>query len=58
MPLAGEPAVQGYLERMEMALKEQFGGNFVELRVRASIISLAERQPLAAVRRTIVEPAR
>lgn len=58
MPLAGEPAVQGYLDRMEMALKEQFGGNFVELRVRASVISLAERQPLAAVRRAIADDAR
>jgi hypothetical protein len=57
MPLAGGPAVQGYLDRMEMALKEQFGGNFQELRVRASIISLAEREPLAAVRRAIAGTA-
>jgi hypothetical protein len=58
MPLAGEPAVQGYLDRMEMSLKEQFGGNFVELRVRASVISLADDQPLAAVRRAITDSAR
>ena len=58
MPLAGEPAVQGYLDRMEIALKEQFGRSFVELRVRASVISLVDRAPLAAVRRAIADETR
>ena len=53
MPLASDTAVRGYLERMEMALKDRFGGDFESLRVRPYVISLEQHDPLAVLGRIV-----
>ena len=53
MPLASELAVRGYLERMEAALKDRFGGDFEKLRVRPYVISLEQHEPLAVLGRIV-----
>lgn len=53
MPLASDTAVRGYLERMEMALKDRFGGDFETLRVRPYVISLEQHDPLAVLGRIL-----
>ena len=53
MPLASELAVRGYLERMEAALKDRFGGDFETLRVRPYVISLQQHEPLAVLGRIV-----
>ncbi|MGZ5091638.1 MAG: PelD GGDEF domain-containing protein [Burkholderiales bacterium] len=57
MPLASEAAVRGYLERMEVALRERFGGSFEALRVRPYVISLEQHDPLAVLGRIVTEDA-
>lgn len=58
MPLASDLAVRGYLERMEGALKDRFGGDFEALRVRPYVISLEQHDPLAVLGRIVTgEPA-
>lgn len=53
MPLSSETAVRGYLERMEGALKERFGGDFEQLHVRPYVISLEQHDPLAVLGRVV-----
>ena len=53
MPLASELAVRGYLERMEAALKDRFGGDFETLRVRPYVISLQQHEPLGVLGRIV-----
>jgi hypothetical protein len=53
MPLASDIAVRGYLERMEGALKERFGGDFETLHVRPYVISMEQHDPLAVLGRII-----
>jgi hypothetical protein len=53
MPLASDVAVRGYLERMEAALRERFGGDFELLRVRPYVISLEQHDPLAVLGRIV-----
>ena len=55
MPLASEAAVHGYLERMEAALRERFGGDFEALRVRPYVISMGRFDPLAVLGRVVSE---
>lgn len=57
MPLASETAVRGYLERMEAALKDRFGGDFEQLRVRPYVISLEQHDPLAVLGRIVAGEA-
>lgn len=57
MPLASETAVRGYLERMEAALKDRFGGDFERLRVRPYVISLEQHDPLAVLGRIVTGEA-
>jgi hypothetical protein len=53
MPLASDTAVRGYLERMEGALKDRFGGDFQSLHVRPYVISLEQHDPLAVLGRVV-----
>ncbi|MGZ8209290.1 MAG: PelD GGDEF domain-containing protein [Burkholderiales bacterium] len=53
MPLASDVAVRGYLERMEAALRDRFGGDFELLRVRPYVISLEQHDPLAVLGRIV-----
>ncbi|HYC46734.1 MAG TPA: PelD GGDEF domain-containing protein [Burkholderiales bacterium] len=53
MPLASDTAVRGYLERMEGALKDRFGGDFEQLQVRPYVISLEQHDPLAVLGRIV-----
>jgi hypothetical protein len=53
MPLASDTAVRGYLERMETALKERFGGDFETLRIRPYVISLEQHEPLTVLGRIV-----
>jgi len=53
MPLASDTAVRGYLERMEGALKDRFGGDFETLHVRPYVISLEQHDPLAVLGRIV-----
>ena len=53
MPLASDTAVRGYLERMEGALKDRFGGDFQSLHVRPYVISLEQHDPLAVLERVV-----
>lgn len=53
MPLASDTAVRGYLERMEGALKDRFGGDFESLQVRPYVISLEQHDPLAVLGRIV-----
>jgi hypothetical protein len=53
MPLASDTAVRGYLERMEGALKDRFGGDFESLHVRPYVISLEQHDPLAVLERVV-----
>jgi hypothetical protein len=55
MPLASEAAVRGYLERMEGALRERFGGGFEALRVRPYVVSMEQHDPLAVLGRIVTE---
>ena len=55
MPLASEAAVRGYLERMEIALKDRFGGAFEALRVRPYVVSLEQHDPVAMLGRIVTE---
>ena len=57
MPLASEAAVRGYLERMEAALRERFGGSFEALRVRPYVVSMEQHDPLAVLGRIATEEA-
>lgn len=58
MPLASDIAVRGYLERMESALKDRFGGDFEVLHVRPYVISMEQHDPLAVLGRIVTgEPA-
>lgn len=58
MPLASDIAVRGYLERMESALKDRFGGDFEVLQVRPYVISMEQHDPLAVLGRIVSgEPA-
>jgi hypothetical protein len=58
LPLASDTAVRGYLERMETAMKERFGGDFEALRVHPYVISLEQHDPLGALTRIVTtEPA-
>ncbi len=53
MPLASDIAVRGYLERMESALKDRFGGDFETLHVRPYVISMEQHDPLAVLGRIV-----
>lgn len=53
MPLANTVAVEGYLLRIEMWLKEYVGNDSDELNVTQLDISLAEGDPMASLRRAI-----
>lgn len=53
MPLASDIAVRGYLERMEGALKDRFGGDFETLHVRPYVISMEQHDPLAVLGRIV-----
>ena len=53
MPLASDIAVRGYLERMEGALKERFGGDFETLHVRPYVISMEQHDPLSVLSRIV-----
>jgi polysaccharide biosynthesis protein PelD len=53
MPLASDIAVRGYLERMEGAVKERFGGDFETLHVRPYVISMEQHDPLAVLGRIV-----
>lgn len=53
MPLAGGPAVTGYLDRIEFAIQEQFGGKLRELSIVPQVINVSDPEPLAPVRRLI-----
>jgi hypothetical protein len=53
MPLASDIAVRGYLERMESALKDRFGGDFETLQVRPYVISLEQHDPLSVLGRIV-----
>jgi hypothetical protein len=53
MPLASDIAVRGYLERMESALKDRFGGDFESLHVRPYVISMEQHDPLAVLGRIV-----
>jgi hypothetical protein len=53
MPLASDIAVRGYLERMESALKDRFGGDFETLYVRPYVISMEQHDPLAVLGRIV-----
>jgi hypothetical protein len=55
MPLASEAAVRGYLERMEAALVERFGGSFEALGVRPYVISMHQHDPLAVLGRIVTQ---
>lgn len=57
MPLASDTAVRGYLERMEAALKDRFGGDFEQLRVRPYVISLEQHDPLTVLGRIVTGDA-
>lgn len=57
MPLASDTAVRGYLERMEGALKDRFGGDFEQLRVRPYVISLEQHDPLTVLGRIVTGEA-
>jgi hypothetical protein len=57
MPLASDTAVRGYLERMEAALKERFGGDFETLQIRPYVISLEQHQPLTVLSRVVTGEA-
>ena len=57
MPLASDTAVRGYLERMELALKDRFGGDFETLRLRPYVISLEQHDPLAVLGRIVTGEA-
>ena len=57
MPLASELAVRGYLERMEAALKDRFGGDFEALRVRPYVISLQQHEPLSVLGKIVTGAA-
>jgi len=57
MPLASDTAVRGYLERMEGALKDRFGGDFEQLRVRPYVISLEQHDPLNVLGRVVTGEA-
>lgn len=56
MPLAGKAAVEGYLVRTEMSLKQNFGGTFTGLNVRSQVISLSDPQPLETIKRLLLKP--
>ena len=53
MPLASDTAVRGYLERMETALKERFGGEFEVLGIRPYVISREQHEPLTVLGRVV-----
>ncbi len=53
MPLASDIAVRGYLERMEGALKDRFGGDFETLHVRPYVISMEQHDPLSVLGRIV-----
>jgi hypothetical protein len=53
LPLASDTAVRGYLERMEAAMKERFGGDFESLGVHPYVVSVEQHDPLAALRRIV-----
>jgi hypothetical protein len=53
MPLASDIAVRGYLERMEGALKDRFGGDFEALHVRPYVISMEQHDPLSVLGRIV-----
>jgi hypothetical protein len=57
MPLASDTAVRGYLERMEGALKDRFGGDFEQLHVRPYVISLEQHDPLTVLGRIVTGEA-
>ena len=57
MPLASDTAVRGYLERMESALKDRFGGDFEQARVRPYVISLEQHDPLTVLGRIVTGEA-
>jgi polysaccharide biosynthesis protein PelD len=54
MPLANEPAVEGYLLRIENMLKEHVGIVHEELHLNPVEISLSEGDPVASLRHVIV----
>ena len=53
MPLASDTAVRGYLERIEAALKERFGGDLETLQIRPYVISLEQHEPLTVLARVV-----
>jgi hypothetical protein len=53
MPLASDIAVRGYLERMEGALRDRFGGDFEALHVRPYVISMEQHDPLSVLGRIV-----
>jgi hypothetical protein len=55
MPLAGKAAVEGYLVRTEMSLKQTFGGTFAEMNVRPVAIPLSDPQPLETIKRLMLK---
>lgn len=57
MPLASDVAVRGYLERMEAAMRDRFGGDFEDLHVRPYVISLEQHDPLAVLGRVVAGDA-
>jgi hypothetical protein len=55
MPLAGSAAVDGYLLRIENSLRESRGGGFRDLGVYPHVLPFSRRDPLAEVRRLLME---
>lgn len=51
LPVAGIAAVDGYLLRIDRALKESFGGGLAGLGIQTLTIPLTDRAPLATLRR-------
>lgn len=55
MPLSTKKSVEGYLKRIESWCKDYFGDYFGSLHIRPRVISLGEKDPLAALRKMIRE---
>lgn len=49
MPLAGRAAVDGYLMRIEILLREYLGGDFDTLHITPRVVGLSGKDPHAAL---------
>lgn len=54
MPLAGKAAVDGYLQRLEIQMREIHGGSFRDLGIQVQVIPLAQDDPIESVRRLLL----